>query len=92
MAGDKRYLFNPDDTKDIYWIQSENSCGIPNINPPSQQNTGNYPYLEHSEIFGAGNKYRYKGTLQCNMIKKKEAGVNFFCQNTMNPEKRRNCY
>jgi len=90
--GGNYYLFNPEGTKDVYWIQSQNSCGIPNINLPSQANIGNYPYLSHSELFGSDNKYRYKGNLQCNILKKKEQGINFFCQNLSNPEKRRNCY
>lgn len=90
--GGNYYLFNPEGTKDVYWIQSENSCGIPNINQPSQPNSGNYTYLADSDVFGSGNKYRYKGMLQCNILKKKDSGVNFFCQNLSNPEKRRNCY
>jgi len=92
LAGNNRYLFNPDGTKDIYWIQTENSCGIPNINPPSQPNTGNYPYLDFSEFFGADRKYTYKGNLQCNMVNKKATLGVFFCKNLSNPEKRRNCY
>ena len=90
--GSNYYLFNPDGTKDVYWIQSENSCGISNINLPSKPNSGNYTYLAESDVFGSGNKYRYKGILQCNILKKKEQGINFFCQNLSNPEKRRNCY
>ena len=92
IAGNTRYLFNPDGTKDTYWIKSENPCGIPNINTFTQPNTGNYPYLDHSEIFGAAPKYSYNGVLQCNMVHKKEASGIFFCQNLANPEKRRNCY
>ena len=86
-------LFNPDGTKDVYWIQSENSCGIPNINLPSKPNSGNYTYLSSDDVFGASRKYGYKGGLQCNMVKKNEAASGiFFCQNLSNPEKRRNCY
>ena len=91
--GSNYYLFNPDGTKDVYWIQSENSCGIPNINLPSKPNSGNYTYLSSDDVFGASRKYGYKGGLQCNMVKKNEAASGiFFCQNLSNPEKRRNCY
>lgn len=83
------YLFNPDGTKDIYWIPSENSCGIPNINTYSQPNTGNYPFLDFTEVLRTG---RYKGRLSCTMVQKKESSGIFFCQNLTNPEKRRNCY
>jgi hypothetical protein len=86
------YLFNPDGTKDVYWIPNENSCGIPNINDPSKPNSGNYTYLASVDIFGADRKYIYKGSLQCNMLKKIKASGIFFCQNLGNPEKRRNCY
>lgn len=91
--GGNYYFFNPDGTTKIYLIQTENSCGIPNINLPSQANIGNYPYLDITGVNRqGGNKYGYYGRLQCNMIRKKEQGVNFFCQNLSNPEKRRNCY
>jgi len=83
------YLFNPDGTKDIYWLPSENSCGIPNINTYSQPNTGNYPFLDFPEVLRTG---RYKGRISCTMLHKKEASGIFFCQNLANPEKRRNCY
>jgi len=83
------YLFNPDGTKDIYWIPSENSCGIPNINTYSQPNTGNYPFLDFTEVLRTG---RYKGRLSCTMVQNKESSGIFFCQNLTNPEKRRNCY
>jgi len=87
------YLFNSEGTKDVYWIQSENSCGIPNINQPSQPNSGNYTYLADSDIFGPDHKYTYKGILQCNLVKKKQSTQPiFFCQNLISPEKRRNCY
>jgi hypothetical protein len=86
------YLFNPEGTNDVYWIQSENSCGIPNINVPSKPNSGNYTFLSDDSVFGADRKYTYKGSLQCNMLKKKEQGINYFCQNLTNPEKRRKCY
>ena len=85
------YLFNPDGTNNVYWIVPNNACGIPNINLPSQPNSGNYPFLPLDNVFGGG-KYRYKGGLQCNMIKKTEASGIFFCQNLSNPEKRRKCY
>ena len=92
MPGENIYLFNPDGTKDMYWVKSENPCGIPNINTFTQPNTGNYPSIVYSEIFGGASKYTYKGTLQCNMLQKKESSGIFFCQNLTNPEKRRNCY
>lgn len=91
--GENYYLFNPDGTKHVYWISSEYTCGIPNINPPSQSNSGNYPYLASNDIFGPDSTYRYKGALQCNIVKKNEVtSAIFFCQNLSSPEKRRNCY
>jgi hypothetical protein len=86
------YLFNPDGTKDVYWISTGETCGIPNINLPSKPNSGNYTYLASDDIFGAGRKYSYKGQLRCNMVKKIDVSGIFFCQNLGNPEKRRNCY
>jgi hypothetical protein len=90
--GGNYYFFNPDGTRNIYLIQTENSCGIPNINLPSQANSGNYTYLDINDLNTRDSKYRFSGRLQCNMLKKKEQEVNFFCQSLSNPEKRRNCY
>ena len=89
--GHSIYYFNPDGTNELYYIPSNNSCGIPNINTFSQPNTGNYPFLEFKN-FGANQKYTFNGWLQCNMVHKKESSGTFFCQNLTNPEKRRNCY
>ena len=80
-----QYLFNPEGTKKIYWINPENSCGI--------TMSGTYPSLSIEQFFSNGSEYSYSGNLQCNFIKKKQSTQSiFFCQNLTSPEKRRNCY
>jgi hypothetical protein len=82
------YLFKPDgDSQYVYWINPHNSCGI-KIN----ELKGTYRNLTSQELFTNGSGYTYYGGLNCNMVKKKGPGVNFFCQNLSNPEKRRDCY
>ena len=80
-----QYLFNPEGTKKIYWINPENSCGI--------TLSGTYPSLSIEQFFSNGSEYTYAGNLHCNLVKKKTPTVpHFFCQNLSSPEKRRNCY
>jgi hypothetical protein len=80
-----QYLFNPEGTKKVYWINPNNSCGI--------TMTGTYPSLALHELFGNGSQHSYSGILQCNLVQKKQpTQPHFFCQNLMSPEKRRKCY
>lgn len=80
-----QYLFNPEGTKKVYWINRNNSCGI--------TFTGTYPSLALEELFSNGSKYTYAGMLQCNLVQKKQLTKPvFFCQNLTSPEKRRECY
>ena len=80
-----QYLFNPEGTTKVYWINQNNSCGI--------RLTGTYPSLALEELFSNGSRYTYAGMLQCNLVHKKQLTQPlFFCQNLTSPEKRRNCY
>ena len=84
-GGQTNYLFNPDGTKKVYWINPDNSCGI-TLN-------GTYPSLSIEQLFTNGSEYTYAGNLQCNLVEKKTpTAPHFFCQNLSSPEKRRNCY
>ena len=84
-GGQTHYLFNPEGTKKVYWINQENSCGI--------TMSSTYPSLAVEELFTNGSEYSYAGNLNCNLVKKKQSTQPvFFCQNLSSPEKRRNCY
>jgi len=94
--GGNYYVFNPRGTKELYWIQVSNPCGIPNIQGINLPNVGKYPSIESSKIFGQAAEYTYKGVLPCGLVKKDEGTSSsspyYFCQSLTDKNKTRSCY
>lgn len=92
--GNNYYVFNPRGTKDMYWIQSSNPCGIPSIQALHLPNAGKYPSIEGSKMFGPSAEYTYKGVLPCGLVKKDEGSSTpyYFCQSLSDKNKTRSCY
>ena len=79
------YYYRPPESKDLYIINLNNTCGL-NVNPSDRTvNSKNYPQV----VGYTGNM----GQLTCNIVKnKKDVSATFFCQSLENPADQVPCY
>lgn len=91
-------MYNPNNTRDIYTIDTNNMCnllpGVNDFDMRTSTDTNNYnkyvSFKNKVNILDASS-YNVKGTLSCDIVKQK-ANTNYFCQSLTDSTKIRKCY
>jgi hypothetical protein len=79
------YYYMPTDTKDLYVINLNNTCGLALKPTDRVTNSNNYPEVANY----SGNM----GQLTCDLVKNEKTSLStYFCQSLTNPEVHRQCY